>query len=281
MINIDHITFRYPGTRSNVFDGLSLSFGENAIYGLLGKNGIGKSTLLYLISGLLRPCKGTIAVDGMDTRRRYADMLSEMFIVPEEFDLPKTTLEEYVRLNEPFYPRFSREVLKACLQDFELPATLKLGALSMGQKKKAYMSFALAAGTRLLLMDEPTNGLDIPSKSQFRRVIAKYMTDDRTLIISTHQVHDVESLLDHIVIFDEQGVALDASVADICDRYAFETLRPGEDAEDILYTEQSLQGRSVITRRGDRGETPVNLELLFNATVQGRLREDKSEEGQP
>ncbi len=272
MITVNNITFSYPGTKRNVFEDFSLKFEENRIYGLLGKNGMGKSTMLYLISGLLQPSRGTVMVDGTDARRRTAEMLQEIFLVPEEFDLPRTTLEEYVRINEPFYPRFSREVLLNCLKEFEMPLSLKLNALSMGQKKKAYMSFALAAGTRLLLMDEPTNGLDIPSKSQFRKVVANNMTEDRTLIISTHQVHDVESLLDHIVIFDENGVALDSSVGDVCDKYVFETRRPGEPTDDVIYSEFSIQGNAVMVHRGRHEETPVNLELLFNAVTKGMIK---------
>ena len=137
MITVNNITFSYPGTKRNVFEDFSLKFEENRIYGLLGKNGMGKSTMLYLISGLLQPSRGTVMVDGTDARRRTAEMLQEIFLVPEEFDLPRTTLEEYVRINEPFYPRFSREVLLNCLKEFEMPLSLKLNALSMGQKKKA------------------------------------------------------------------------------------------------------------------------------------------------
>ena len=135
--------------------------------------------------------------------------------MPEEFDLPSMPLRQYVKINAPFYPRFSQEVLEACLDDFELSMDVKLNALSMGQKKKVFMAFALATNTKVLLMDEPTNGLDIPSKSQFRKVVAQYMAEDRTLIISTHQVHDVEQLLDHILILSQQKLLLDASVADI------------------------------------------------------------------
>lgn len=269
MIEINDISFRYPGAKHEIYSDFSLTLSEDRIYGVLGKNGTGKSTLLYLLSGLLRPNRGSILVDGMDTRKRYAEMLSEIFIVPEEFELPKTSLDDYVRLNRTFYPRFSTDVLVRCLHDFELPLTLKLDSLSMGQKKKVYMSFALASNTKFLLMDEPTNGLDIPSKSQFRKVIASNMTPDRTLIISTHQVHDVESLLDHILIFNEGRVALNASVADMCDRYTFETRRPGEDTSDVIYSECSIQGNTVMALRHDHEETPVNLELLFNAVVKG------------
>ncbi len=200
MIEVKNISFKYAGQKDLVFDDFSLTLKQDNIYGLLGKNGTGKSTLLYLISGLLRPRKGEVIFDGIETRLRRPETLSEIFIVPEEFDLPKMSLKEYVKINRPFYPLFSTSVLESCLNDFELGTDLQLSSLSMGQKKKVYMAFALAVGTKVLLMDEPTNGLDIPSKSQFRKVIAQYMSGERTLISSTHQVHDMEQLLDHILI---------------------------------------------------------------------------------
>lgn len=271
MINVNNISFKYAGQRNLVFDNFSLELEANNIYGLLGKNGTGKSTLLYLISGLLRAKKGTVSFDGIETKKRRPETLSEIFIVPEEFDLPAMSLNDYVRINEPFYPRFSREVLEACLVDFELTTDVKLNALSMGQKKKVFMSFALAAGTKLLLMDEPTNGLDIPSKSQFRKVVAQHMTEDRTLIISTHQVHDVESLLDHVLILSRQKLLLDASVADLTEKYTFEYRTPDE-MDDVIYAEPSLQGNAVIApRKADSPETQINLELLFNAVNEGKI----------
>lgn len=167
-------------------------------------------------------------------------------------------------------------MLDACLGDFDMPSSLRLGRLSMGQKKKVYMSFALAAGTRLLLMDEPTNGLDIPSKSLFRRVVARHMTDERTLIISTHQVHDVEQMLDHLLLIGRKGMLLDASVCDVCDSYSFELRQPGEPQDDVIYAEPSFNGNMVMARRKpDSPESQLNLELLFNAVVQGKLAESQ------
>ena len=271
MIEVENISFRYAGQEAQVFEDFSLTLKEDNIYGLLGKNGTGKSTLLYLISGLLRPKKGSVRFDGLETRLRKPETLQEIFIVPEEFDLPSISLEQYVRINAPFYPRFSREVLESCLKDFELTTDIKLNALSMGQKKKVYMSFALAAGTKLLLMDEPTNGLDIPGKSQFRKVVAQNMAEGRTLIISTHQVHDVESLLDHILILSPRKLLLDASVAEIQEKYVFEYRTPDE-AGDAFYAEPSLQGNAVIAlRKEGQAETQINLELLFNAVTQGKV----------
>ena len=271
MIEVKNISFKYAGQKDLVFDDFSLTLKQDNIYGLLGKNGTGKSTLLYLISGLLRPKKGAVCFDSVETKLRKPETLSEIFIVPEEFDLPAMSLNQYVKINEPFYPRFNREVLEACLKDFELSTDLKLNALSMGQKKKVFMSFALATNTKLLLMDEPTNGLDIPSKSQFRKVIAQHMTEDRTLIISTHQVHDVESLLDHILILSPQKLLLNASVAEIQEKYTFEYRTPSE-MDDALYAEPSLQGNAVVApRKADSPETQVNLELLFNAVNEGKI----------
>ncbi len=275
MIEVKNISFKYGGGIAPVFTDFSLTLKENCIYGLLGKNGTGKSTLLYLICGMLRPSKGSITVDGMESKRRLPEMLREMFLVPEEFDFPAMSLHRYVQLNEPFYPRFNRDVLKKCLNAFELSDDLKLNSLSMGQKKKVYMSIALAAGTKLLLMDEPTNGLDIPSKTQFRRVIAENMTDDRTLIISTHQVHDVEALLDHVVMMEQSRLLLDASISDITDKYAFEFRNPQQMGSDVVYAEPSLQGAAVVAERNGREETAVNLELLFNAVVLGKINMDK------
>jgi ABC-2 type transport system ATP-binding protein len=272
MIDIKNMSFKYAGQKSLVFEDFSLTLEENRIYGLLGKNGTGKSTLLYLISGLLRPTAGTVCCDGITAYERRAEMLREIFLVPEEFELPSMTLERYVRLNEPFYPRFSREILEACLRDFELETDLQLGSLSMGQKKKVFMSFALAAGTKLLLMDEPTNGMDIPSKSQFRKVVAQNMSDDRILIISTHQVHDVEALLDHILILSQREVLLNASVQDIMERYIFE-YRPVNDGNPVVYAEPTLQGNAVMAMRQEgQAETQVNLELLFNAVTKGLVK---------
>ena len=265
MINVQNISYKYKGQKTLVFDGFNLQLEENRIYGLLGKNGTGKSTLLYLLSGLLRPIKGNVEVDGKQSFKRNPLMLRDIFLVTEEFELPNIRLSEYVQLYRPFYPNFSDEILDNCLKDFELERNVKFNELSMGQRKKVYIAFAMATNTKYLFMDEPTNGLDIPSKSQFRKVIAQNMTEERTVIISTHQVHDVEALLDHILILNQRSLLLNASVSEITDKYTFEYRSPQEMDDSVLYAEPSLQGNAVITSRkeGD-AETQINLELLFN-----------------
>ncbi len=273
MIDVRDLSFHYQGSNHEVFTHFDLHLEPGQIYGLLGKNGTGKSTLLYLISGLLMPNKGSVTVDGRESRKREPEMLQDLFFVPEEYSMPDMNFDAFSKMMHTFYPHFSDELLQKCLADFEMPAEPNLKELSMGQKKKVYMSFAIATGTRLLMMDEPTNGLDIPSKALFRKVISNYMSEDRTLIISTHQVHDIESLLDHVVIIDQSKVLLNSSIADISKRFAFRYLAPAEMNDRVLYAEPSLQGNAaIIERAADEEETTVNLELLFNAAISGKIK---------
>ena len=173
-------------------------------------------------------------------------MLSQLFLVPEEYAMPQMSFRQFAAQMRAFYPTFNDDLLARCLRDFEMPAEPNLRELSMGQKKKVYMSFAIAAGTRLLMMDEPTNGLDIPSRSLFRKVVANYMDDSRTLIISTHQVHDVK------------------------------LIQPQDDTEDVLYAEPSLQGNMAILSHRQGEQTQVNLELLFNAVSKGAIKPESA-----
>ena len=276
MIDVKNIQYSYPISvwRSKqsprVFNNFFLTLEENKIYGLLGKNGTGKTTLLNLLAGLNWGQKGSIYVDGEDIEKREPSTLGKIFIVPEEFELPNMSLEKFVKLNRPFYPNFSDEVLQRCLRDFELDKIQDLAALSMGTKKKVYMSFALATNTKYLFMDEPTNGLDTQSKSIFRKVVAQNMTDDRCIVISTHQVHDVEQLIDHILILGNDNgcdnqLLMNKSVADLTNEYTFE-YRSADDTDGVIYSEPSVKGNAVIAkRRGNQDETQINLELLLNA----------------
>ena len=280
MIEVKNIAFSYDAkpfdnlsfkSRKMVLDNLCLMFKEGNIYGLLGKNGVGKSTLLYIMNGLIDPTYGYVYIDGDNIAERNPFSLSKIFLVPEEFELPPMTLKRYINHNRALYPNFSMEILENCLREFELSDTNKLSELSMGTKKKGYMSFALASNAKYLLMDEPTNGLDIPSKQQFRKVVAQNMTEDRTLIISTHQVHDLEQLLDHIIILGERQVLIDKPIVDITKDYVFE-YRPSNQMDDVIYSEPNYQGNAIIApRKNSDAETPVNIELLFNAVNNRKL----------
>ena len=269
MIKIEGLTFSY-GKKASVFQDFSLEMEAGKVIGLLGKNGTGKSTLLYLMSGLLRPQNGSVWMKGRDVQKRLPVTLEDMYLVPEEFTLPNLSLKQFVKVNAPFYPRFSQELLRTCLADFDLNEDIHLGELSMGQKKKAYMCFALAANTSLFLMDEPTNGLDIPSKSQFRKVIASGMTEEKLVVVSTHQVRDIDRLLDQVVVIDGNEVLLNRSVVDITDKLLFAEQGMNEPTDDVLFVQPSVHGNNVIWPNLAGEESPLNLELLFNALLTER-----------
>ena len=266
MLQINQISFGYNKKFGDLFTNFSLNLEAGNVYGLLGKNGAGKSTLIYLMTGLLTPREGEALMDGENVRKRLPKTMSDLFLIPEEFELPRLTLKEFVSINSPLYPRFSMEDMQRYLDIFEMGGDMnvKLQALSMGQKKKVFMAFAFATNTRALIMDEPTNGLDIPSKSQFRKLISAGMSDEKMMLISTHQVRDISSILDHVTIIDTSRVLLNASIAEVQSRIAFRKMREGDQP---IFMMQSALGDIVAVPAQPGEETAVDLEMLFNATL--------------
>ena len=267
MFTINHLSFSYNKRNGDLFHDFSLELNAGNVYGLLGKNGAGKSTLIYLMTGLLTPQAGEVLMEGENVRRRLPKTLSDIFLIPEEFDLPRLSLKKYVSINAPFYPRFSMEDMQRDLDIFEMgdDMDVKLNALSMGQKKKVFMAFAFATNTRVLIMDEPTNGLDIPSKSQFRKLVGAGMTEDKMILISTHQVRDISDILDHVIIIEKSQVLLNAGMADVASHIAFRPIREGEQP---IFVQQSPYGSLGAVPAQPGEETKVDLEMLFNATLQ-------------
>lgn len=263
MIKLSNVDFAY---RRNVpvLHRINLEIGSGKIYGLLGKNGEGKSTLLNMISGLIFPDAGSCRVFDEEPGKRSVSFLQQIFLLPEEIELPDVTTLQYVRMYAPFYPSFRQDVFEACVESFEINMDMRLPKMSLGQKKKAALMLALSAGTPLLLMDEPTNGLDIPSKSTFRKLLASCLKEDQTVIISTHQVRDLESLLDTVIILDNKEILFNKSLDDISEKLDFRKIEQGEEA---LYSEASPVGQVGVVRNTTGEKSVVSLELLFNAAT--------------
>ena len=264
MIEINNLTFGYQ-RKHILFNQLSIQIPMGHIYGLLGKNGAGKTTLLKQITGLLYPTTGECLIFGKPAQERLPEVLSDMYLIPEEFQLPAIRMNEFSRLHAPFYPKFDQDLLKNYLDEFQVNGNVKLTSLSYGQKKKFLIAFGLATRTRILLLDEPTNGLDIPSKSQFRKIIASSMDEDRSILISTHQVRDLASLIDHIVIVENGKIIFHQSIFDISSKIAFMQTKDMTNL-DVLYAEDIFGGKAVIYRKNSE-ETEIDLELLFNGII--------------
>jgi len=266
MIELTNLSFAYKN-KAPLFDRLSLKITEGNIYGLLGKNGAGKTTLLKIICGLLFPQQGSCDVLGFAPQKRSADMLRDIYFIPEEFYTPALKINEYVFLYAPFYPNFDPQVLENYIATFDLPTDEQLTSLSYGQKKKFLIAFGLATNSRLLILDEPTNGLDIPSKSQFRKLLAAAMDENRTIIISTHQVRDIGNLIDPIIILDNGKIIFNQTTESISRKLSVKLQKTEPDEAEVLYSEKTLGGYVVINENRDEADSNLDIELLFNAVI--------------
>ncbi len=267
MLTIKNLDFAYPKS-SLLFDKLDLDIAKGSIYGLLGKNGAGKSTLLKLMCGLLYTQKGELEINGQDVFKRTPDMLQDIYLIPEEFYLPEFTLEAYVSNLAPFYPKFDHELFKELITEFEVTRGKNLSKLSHGQKKKFIVAFSIATNCSIVFMDEPTNGLDIPSKSKFRKIIASTANDDRTFVISTHQVRDLENLIDPLVIIENGKIVFNESIANIEAKFSFiKVHNKAPEGVNVIYSEPIFGGNYLLAEHNDAYESPVDFELLFNAVL--------------
>lgn len=265
MITIKNLSFAYK-KQPLLFNDLSLHEGAGQIIGLLGKNGAGKTTLLQLLAGLLSPQKGEITVNGHSSIGRSPALLEQICFVPEEFIMPSVKMHRYVDGHASFYPRFDRALFLDLIKQFELDENKVLSKMSHGQKKKFRIAFALATKCQLIVLDEPTNGLDIPSKVTFRQMVAGALEDDQTVIISTHQVKDVETLIDKLLLIDEGRVIFNETILNLSEKFDFKIV--SHLPENLLYNELNPMGYKVITpANGTTSE--VDIELLFNAINEG------------
>lgn len=270
MIEINNLKFSYKRNKM-VIDDISLNIQKGYIHGLLGKNGIGKTTLLKLMAGLLFPNSGDIEVLGYTPMQRKVGFLQDIFFLSEEFDVYKMSIENYVKLNSVFYPKFSEADFYNYLEEFEIrDRKSKLNALSFGTKKKVIIAFGLATHARLMILDEPTNGLDIPSKAQFRKIILKAMNDETTIIISTHQVRDLHNLIDSILIMDERNILINASNREITSKLYFGVEKDISNIDNILYSEDNIGGNLFVKENRENLESNLDIELFFNAVFHNK-----------
>ena len=269
MIELSNIHFGYSKKRP-LFQDLNMTMQSGHIYGLLGKNGAGKTTLLKIMTGLCFPQQGTPLIFGKRAEQRHSEVLSNIYFLPEELYTPHLKMSDYVCNYARFYPNFNHEQLAQYLADFELTGYDGfMDKLSHGQKKKIHIAFALAANTQILIMDEPTNGLDIPSKSIFRKVMASAVNENQMVVISTHQVRDLHSLIDSIIILDNGSVIINEENDRITEKLLFQVEAHGTEntQNDILYSEDTLQGIYTVKENTQQIENKLDIELFFNAVM--------------
>jgi|21_taG_2_1085346.scaffolds.fasta_scaffold00001_130 ABC-2 type transport system ATP-binding protein len=266
MISIQDLSFHYK--RGNpLLSEVNLDLKSGKIYGLFGLNGVGKTTLLNNIAGMLFPKSGKCLLNGESTKFRRPETMSELFVVPEQFDLPKLTGQKYIDLHAMFYPRFDIQLLENILSEFEIDKSKKLPELSFGQRKKFLIAFGISTQSGLLLLDEPTNGLDIPSKSQFRKIVASLDIESRCIVISTHQVRDLGSMIDHVLVLKDEKIVFNQSLEEIEKNLSIKKIATDE-SQEYIYGEEAFGGIHAILSGSVNESEELDLEILFNGVIQ-------------
>lgn len=266
MISIENLSFSYGN--NTVLDNISMELLPGNVYGLFGENGVGKTTLLTLLCGLKKAQSGSISIDGMHPFDRNPELLQNQYYLPDEVMPYNMTASSYARYSGRFWPHFDLTKFYTIMKEFETDPEKKMNRMSAGQLKKSYVSFALACNAKYIYMDEPTNGLDIPSKAQFRKAITCHTSEDSTIVISTHQVRDLENIIDPIIILDRRSVLLNASIEKISEKLYFDygnQLHP-----EALYSEQLPGGFIQVLLNTEGLESKVNVEALFNAVQKNK-----------
>ena len=263
MITIKKLGFSYGD--HVVLKDISMNLEEGRIYGLLGENGVGKTTLLTLLAGLKKVEDGTLEIDGQIPFNREPSFLSNIYYLPDEVPAPRRKAIDFAVDHGQYWNKFNAQKFSEIMTIFDTDQNQRMDQMSYGQLKKTFISFALACNTKYLFMDEPTNGLDIPSKAQFRKAVSKYTSDDSTLLISTHQARDLEAIIDPIIILDRRDVLLNASLDEIAEKLYFDY---SSDVDpEALYQEMVPGGNIQVVRNTTGAESKVNIEALFNAVL--------------
>ena len=263
MIKINDLGFSYG--EHVVLKDISMELQEGRIYGLLGENGVGKTTLLTLLAGLKKVENGTLEIDGQKPYDRKPSFLADIYYLPDEVPAPRRKAIDFARDHGQYWTNFNAQKFSEIMTVFDTDQDQRMDQMSYGQLKKTFISFALACNTKYLFMDEPTNGLDIPSKAQFRKAVSKYTSDDSTLLISTHQARDLEAIIDPIIILDHKDVLLNASLDEIAQKLYFDY---SSDVDpEALYQEMVPGGNIQVIRNTTGAESKVNIEALFNAVL--------------
>jgi ABC-2 type transport system ATP-binding protein len=268
-------------------DGLEMRVPRGSVYGFLGRNGAGKTTTIRLLAGLIQPTAGHARVLGLDPRTDRIAVLERTGFVIEKVLLPSMTGNDLVRFNRGFFPHWSDVLARKYADALEIPMKQKFGKLSSGNQTKLCLLLALSQGAELLVLDEPTAGLDpIVTDQLLRIIIDDFAGEGRTLLLSSHHLSEVERVADWIGIIEHGKLLLEAPLDDV--RASFRRVRVvGENLrvsgrKDILCTRTGEGTTEYVLRANaegfaaslrNQGATvldvlPMNLQEIFLEVVE-------------
>ena len=261
--------------KNHVVKDLNLTVEEGEFLTLLGSSGCGKTTTLRMIAGFEEPTSGSIKVEGENIEEKEPFERNVNTVFQSYALFPHKTIFDNIAYGLKMKKVPKAEIKERVLEMMELVQLEGFekrypSQLSGGQKQRVAIARALINRPRVLLLDEPSNGLDIPSKIALRKSIAENITEEQTVIISTHQVKDLESIIDPIIILDHKGVLLNRSVEEISEKLHFSL--SANECKEALYSQQQFNGFLTIKENLNGEETKPDLEALFNCCLSNKER---------
>ena len=279
LVSAQNVSKSYGSTKA--VDNVSFEIESGRITGLIGPNGAGKTTLLKAMLGLT-DCDGSLSVMGLDPFRQRRELMQNICFIADVAVLPRWIgVSQLLDFVESVHPGFSRDKAERMLADTKIHRSAKVRELSKGMVTQLHLSIITAIDAKLLVLDEPTLGLDIIFRKEFYgNLLSDYFDGERTILITTHQVEEIENLLSHVMFINNGRIVLDSSMDDISTTF-FELQTSGESADRArshgpIY-ERDVFGKQVLMFEGvgreqlaDFGDvrTP-DIADLFVAKVKG------------
>jgi len=264
-------------------DGVDLTIPKGAISGLIGPNGAGKTTTLKALIGLC-DVDGELSVAGRDPRIARHKLMEDVCFIADVGILPKwLKVSHVIDYVEGVHPRFDRKKAEKFLSTTDIPANKRIKDLSKGMVTQLHLALVMAIEVQLLVLDEPTLGLDIIYRKEFYdRLLNDFYDGNRTIIISTHQVEEIETLLSHLVFINKGKIVLDSSMSDLSDIYT-EVLVDADkvaqaDALQPIYVRKLLGKKSYTFESVPRGQLKILGELHTPSVADlfvAKLKEEK------
>ena len=273
MIEIREVTKKYG--KFTAVDKLSMTVDKGSVYGLVGYNGAGKTTLLKTVAGIYRADGGSVTVDGVDVFDS-ADVKRRMFYVPDDLYFNyNSSIEKMAKFYAGYYPKFSFETLDKLCGVFKLDKTARINSFSKGMQRQAAMILGMSTLPEILLLDESFDGLDPAKRSLMNNMLIEYAADrECSIIVSSHNLHELTDICDHIALINGKRIVLDCSVDDIsasrCKfRVVFADEKSREDFADFDIKRFDKDGKIVtLSLGGDPEENEKKLNAMSPLLVE-------------
>ncbi|OYT91509.1 MAG: multidrug ABC transporter ATP-binding protein [Burkholderiales bacterium PBB3] len=249
VISAKGLTKRYG--KHTAVNGIDLQIPAGRIVGLIGPNGSGKTTTLQALLGLI-PCDGALQVLGLDPRTQRDQLMQDVSFIADVAVLPRwLKVSQALDFVEGVHPRFSRQKAERMIAATRLRPNMRVREMSKGMVAQLHLALVMAIDARLLVLDEPTLGLDIVVRKQFfQQLLEDYFDQDKTILISTHQVEEIEHVLTDVIFIQEGRVTLNASMEDLATRYLELAVLPEHLAEATALrplAQRQVFGKTLMT----------------------------------